>query len=95
MFPGGNGRATSLTPLSRLRRDGKAEVNTQARRPAGSIKVIQSFRVKGKECKSLRAFIFSLFYLPEAVTKKLFRNEKENFCCGCCYYFQQARTGTT
>jgi hypothetical protein len=30
----------------------------QARRPARSNNIIQSFRVKGMECKSRRAFIF-------------------------------------
>jgi vitamin B12 transporter len=44
----------------------------------GSLTIIQSFRVKGMECKSCKAFIFlSFFYFSEAVTKKIFQNMKK------------------
>jgi hypothetical protein len=56
--------------------------------------IIQSFRVKGMECKSCKAFIFhragivpAQSFPPGSSHKKIFqKNEKENFYCGCCMF---------
>jgi hypothetical protein len=68
----------------------------------GSSTIIQSFRVKGMECKSCKAFIFLYAVVgnPEHVEghqthfsrkqsqKNFFKHEKENFYCGCCFIQQ-------
>jgi hypothetical protein len=83
----------NLHTTVRLLRDGKVFNSfTEPEDLPGLQTIIQSFRVKGMECKSPRAFIF-LFNFPEAVTKKFFKNEKENFYCGC-YCHQQRSAGT-
>jgi hypothetical protein len=54
----------------------------------GSSTIIQSFRVKGRKCNGLEAII-SLTHFPGSSHKKnLFKNEKENFYCGCCFIQQ-------
>src|SRR3979409_963648 len=53
-----------------------------------------SFRVKGMKCKSQQAFIFLSLFSGSSHTK-IFKDEKEIFCSGCCHHQQSAVRSAT
>ena len=55
-------KVTSLTPLSRLNRDGKVEVNIKPE-DLPLIIFIQCFREKSRDVKWCRAFYISTYFL--------------------------------